>query len=95
MMKSASAPFFFSAFANSFGKSNALRNVPPSVHQKIARQTNNPLIRAATSRRRQFGEGIVRDVYADYGEITSVELPNIRTTPTSDRLSSILVRIGP
>jgi len=51
--------------------------VPFGVHQKIARQTNNPLIESAAGRRRQFPSGRIRNVYADHGEIAVVEHPNL------------------
>jgi hypothetical protein len=63
----------------------AVGDVSLSVHQKIARQTDNSLIRSATGRRRQFEDGGIRDVYADHGKITIIKFPNVRATPAADR----------
>jgi hypothetical protein len=71
----------------------AVWNVPLGVHQKIAWQTDDSLIRAASGRWRQFGDGDIRDVNADDGKITIFELPNVRAAPAADSQGSIFVRI--
>jgi DNA-binding XRE family transcriptional regulator len=38
--------------------------------------------------------GRIRDVDTDYGEITALKFPNVWTTPTTNRLGSVGVRIG-
>ena len=71
----------------------AVGDVALGVHQEIARQTDNPFIRATTGRRRQLGEGGIRDIDADDGIITVFKLPNVRATPATDSQGSIFVRI--
>ena len=74
-------------------KLNPVGNVLLGVHQKTARQTDNPLIRPATGGGWQFRGGGIRDVNADHGEIAVGELPDVRATATADRLCSILMRV--
>ena len=71
----------------------AVGNVAFGVHEQVARQTDDPFIRSTTGRGRQFGDGSIRDVDADDGEIAVVEFPNVRATPAADSLGSILVRV--
>jgi hypothetical protein len=72
----------------------AIRNVALGIHQQIARQTDNPLIRPATGRGRQFVGGGISDVNADHGEIAVVELPDVRATLAGGGLRSVFVRVG-
>lgn len=72
----------------------AVGDVPLGVHQKIARQTDNPLIWATAGRWRQLGEGGSGDVDANHGKITTIQLPDVRATPAGGSLRSILVRVG-
>jgi len=72
----------------------AVRDVPLGVHQKIARQTDNPLIRATAGRWRQLGDGGSGDVDADHGKVATVKLPNVRATPAGGGLCPILMRVG-
>src|SRR6267378_8477941 len=71
----------------------AVRNVALGVDQEIARQADNPLIRATASRRRQLPRRI-RHVDADHGEVAIVELPNVRATPAGGGFRSAGVRVG-
>jgi hypothetical protein len=71
----------------------AVRDVAFGVHQKIAWQADNPLIRAATGRGRQLWGGSIRDVDADNGKITAFKLPNVRATPATDSMGSVFVRV--
>jgi DNA-binding XRE family transcriptional regulator len=66
-------------------------NVPPGIHQKTARQADNPLIGAATGRGRQFSS-LVRHVHADHGKITVCEFPDVRA---ADSLLTVSVRSSP
>jgi hypothetical protein len=58
----------------------AVRNVAFDVNQKVSRESDNALIRPATSGRREFGDSGLRDVYTNYGKITVIKFPDIRTT---------------
>ena len=69
-------------------------DVALGVHQKFARQADNPFIWPATGCWRQLGGSGVGDVYADDSEVATFKFPNIRATATADRLCTILVRIG-
>jgi len=71
----------------------AVGDVPFGVYQKIARQTDNPFIRAATGRSRQLGGGGIRDVDADHRKIAVFKLPNVRATPATDSVGSVFVRV--
>jgi DNA-binding XRE family transcriptional regulator len=71
----------------------AVRNIALGVDQKIARQADNPLIRAATSRRGQHSSRS-RHVDADDGEVTVGEFPDVWATPATDALSAVGVRVG-
>lgn len=72
----------------------AVGNVALGVDQQIARQTDNPLIRPATGRGRQFWAGRIRDVDADDGEIAVIKLPDVRATLAGGGLGSVLVGVG-
>ena len=72
----------------------AVGDVPLGVHQKIARQTDNPLIRATTGRWRQLGDGGSGYIDANDSEITVIKLPNVRAIPAGGGLRSVLVRVG-
>ena len=63
------------------------------VHQEIAWQTNNALIRATTGRRWQFGNGSIRDVDTNHSKVTIVKLPDVRTSLTGCGLRAVLVRV--
>lgn len=69
-------------------------DVALGVDQKPAWQPDDTLIRAATRRGRQLGNGRIRDVDADHGKITVFELPDIRAAPAADALSAMLMRVG-
>jgi hypothetical protein len=68
--------------------------VPLGVHQKIARHPDNSLIWPTSGSWRQFGNRRCRDVYADNGEVTVVEFPNVGTPIATGALSAVGVRIG-
>ena len=71
----------------------AVRDVAFGVDQKVARQTDDALIRATTGRRWQFGGGRICDVDADHGEVATFKFPNIRATPAGGGLGAIGVRV--
>jgi hypothetical protein len=71
----------------------AVWNVAFGVHQKIAWQPDNPLIRATSGCWRQFVGGSIRDVDADNGKITAFKFPNVRATPATDSMDSVFVRV--
>ncbi len=70
----------------------AVGNVALGIHQQAAWQTDNPFICPTTSRRRQLGSSR-RNVYADHGEITVVEFPNVGATGTAGAFRPIGVRV--
>jgi hypothetical protein len=63
------------------------------VHQHITGQSNDSFIWPATGRRRQSGDGGIRDVYADYRKVAIVEFPNVRTAGTRGCLRAVFMRI--
>jgi hypothetical protein len=69
-------------------------NVPLGIHQKIARDENNPLIGPATGSLGQLGLGGIRDINANNGKIAASEFKNIRATAATDRLRPVGVRVG-
>ena len=71
----------------------AVGDVALGVDQQVAREPDNPLIRATAGRWRQLwccGSG---DVYADDGKVAIVEFPNVRATPAGGGLRSVLMRV--
>ena len=71
----------------------AVGDVALGVDQQVAREPDNPLIRATAGRWRQLwccGSG---DVYADDGKVAIVEFPNVRATPAGGGLRSVRVRV--
>ena len=71
----------------------AVGDVAFGVHQQLARQTDNALIRTTASRWRQLGDGSFGDVNADDGEVAIVELPNVGAPTAGGGLRSIGVRV--
>jgi len=71
----------------------AVGDVALGVDQQVARQADNTLIRAATGRFGQLGDGGIRDVNADDGKIAVFKLPDVRAATTTDSQGSVFVRI--
>jgi hypothetical protein len=76
-----------------YHKSQTIRNVPLGVHQKIARQADDPFIPSAAGSWRQFRSRSIGDVYADNGEVAVLEFPNIRTSISTDAFCAVGVRV--
>ena len=78
------------------GRTTALdlaRNVGLGEDQRFARHKHDPFIGAATGRWRQFRDGGGRDVNADDGEITGLELKNVGASVDGDCSGVVGVRI--
>jgi hypothetical protein len=72
----------------------AVGKVVPGVDHKVARQTDNPLIRPATGRRWQFRNRLCRNVDADNGNVAVGEFPNVGTPGAAGRFSFVGMGIG-
>src|SRR2546429_7210124 len=72
---------------------NSIRDVRLNVDQQIPRYEDNPLIRAATGRRRQFRLRGVGNVYADNCEIAGFEFKDVGTVAERNCLRAVGVRI--
>ncbi len=70
-------------------------NVPLGIHQKIARQSDDPLIRPTTGSWRQFCNRLSSHVYTDDGKIAVVEFPNVGTPGATGAFCSVGVRVCP
>ena len=66
-----------------------IRYVRLGLHKEIARNADDALVQPAPGRRRQFRACRSRDVYADDGEITIVEFPNVGTPVATDALRAV------
>ena len=71
----------------------AVGDVAFGIHQKIARQTDDPFIWTTTGCRRQFRDGDISNINADDGKVATVKLPDVRTTPAGGGFGSIGVRV--
>jgi len=68
-------------------------NIRFGIHQEIAGQTDDALVRPTTGGRWQFRRCGCGDVYTDHGKIAAVEFPNVRATATGDGLRSVGVGV--
>ena len=69
-------------------------NIRLGVDEEIARNADNALVGAATGRRRQFRSGGIGYVYADHGEITVRQFPNVGAAVKGNGEPAACVRIG-
>jgi hypothetical protein len=65
-------------------------NVGFGENKRFAGDSDNALIRAATSRGRQLGSGSIGDINANHGKVAIGEFKDVRAT---DSLGAIFVRV--
>jgi DNA-binding XRE family transcriptional regulator len=91
----ASLPFFFQLCLGREKDLLVVWDINFSFNQKIPRDENDALIRPAAGGRRQFVDGFLCDVDADYGEVAVRQFPDVGTTAAADGLRSVLMRVFP
>ena len=73
--------------------SNRVRNVPLGVHQKIAGNSDYPLVGATADCGRQFRAGGVSDINANHREIAVCEFPDVGAIIERNCLPAVCVRV--
>lgn len=76
-----------------FGRLGLVRDVRLGKHERAARDSDYPLIRSATHRRRQIASSFDGDIRADDGKVPARQFQNVRTAKQRIRSRVAGVRV--